>query len=247
MKRKTFIYTLTDPRTNEVRYVGKTIYPKTRETQHSNIKNIEKNKSYYSFWILKLLKNGLKPIFEIIDETEDENWEWLEIYWIAQFKAWGFNLVNGTNGGEGASGMKLSLEARNKLSKAKKGKPLPKLYKKVYVYDSFGNFFKEYENIQECSKDLNINWKTITKSCKNNNKNRNNRVKYLFSFKKVDNLNKILKPEKKEIKYKCIEDDIYFSSMRDIFEKYHLSQKALKDHIENGTKLKRKNKTFIRI
>jgi hypothetical protein len=36
---------------------------------------------------------------DIIDETYGA-WEWLEIYWISQFKTWGFNLKNITDGGD---------------------------------------------------------------------------------------------------------------------------------------------------
>lgn len=43
---------------------------------------------------------GLKPIIEIIDEVPVSEWEFWEIYWISQFKTWGFDLTNGTEGGD---------------------------------------------------------------------------------------------------------------------------------------------------
>ena len=69
------IYTLIDPRDNQVRYVGKT----------NNIK--------------RLIRNDYKPIIEILDEVDEAEWEFWEKYWICQFKAWGFDLVNATDGG----------------------------------------------------------------------------------------------------------------------------------------------------
>ena len=39
----------------------------------------------------------------VIDEVIGD-WEWLEKYWIEQFKQWGFLLTNHTKGGEGAYG-----------------------------------------------------------------------------------------------------------------------------------------------
>ena len=98
---KTFIYILQDPITDEVRYVGKSINPSRR--YHSHLWSKPKVKFHSYYWIQKLLKNNLKPIITIIDET-DNNWIQLEQYWIEQFKQWGFNLTNVTNGGEGAFG-----------------------------------------------------------------------------------------------------------------------------------------------
>lgn len=94
---KTYIYTLSDPETNTIRYVGKTVNIKGRLKQHIRESVIGKN--HKAYWIKSLTRNNITPILEIIDETDDTEWEWLEIYWIAQFKAWGFNLVNSTSGG----------------------------------------------------------------------------------------------------------------------------------------------------
>lgn len=94
----TYIYTLSDPRTKEVRYVGKTVNPKQRRHNHSNI--ARDKGTHKRNWINQLKQNNLRPIFEIIDEVE-ENWKFWEKYWIQQFKAWGFSLTNATLGGDG--------------------------------------------------------------------------------------------------------------------------------------------------
>ena len=113
---KTYIYILEDPNTKEVRYVGKTVNIKKRFYQHTNKKIQESSRRrYLSNWLLKLLNNKQKPIMIIIDEIEGD-WEWLEQYWIEQFKQWGFKLVNLTNGGDGVSGFIHKKETIIKLS-----------------------------------------------------------------------------------------------------------------------------------
>lgn len=95
---KYYIYTLDCPDTNEIRYVGKTANPKKRYYEHC----YEKTKTYKNNWLKSLLKNNKKPLLSIIDEydSEEECYK-AEIYWIAQFKQWGFKLTNITDGGEG--------------------------------------------------------------------------------------------------------------------------------------------------
>lgn len=95
----TYIYTLSDPTTNIVKYVGKTINPKMRyRTYIKQAKNGTRNNLVIN-WVKSLLKNNLEPKLEIIDEI-DGSWEWLEQYWISQFKTWGFKLKNMTDGGD---------------------------------------------------------------------------------------------------------------------------------------------------
>ena len=81
-----YIYIILNPITQDVRYVGKTNNPKSRFYQHLHIKL----NSHCSKWIFSLLNKNIIPEFVIIDETKDENWQFLEIYWISQFKSWGF-------------------------------------------------------------------------------------------------------------------------------------------------------------
>ena len=117
---KTYIYTLTDPDTNQVRYVGKTVNVKRRYYGHTNENSNKRLKnSHLANWLLLLLKNNKKPILEVIDEC-DSNWEELEKYWIAQFKAWGFKLTNLTEGGQGGTGYKQTEEHKRNISEAKK-------------------------------------------------------------------------------------------------------------------------------
>ena len=97
--KKVYIYTLSDPITNVVKYVGKSINPKDRFRCHIKDAKLKRRNNLSCNWIKSLLKKGLEPNMDIIDEIEGE-WEWLEIYWISQFKTWGFKLKNLTNGGD---------------------------------------------------------------------------------------------------------------------------------------------------
>ena len=135
---KILIYTLSDPISGEIKYVGQTskTLSERMKTHLSDAKHKKANKRIT--WINSLLKKDLKPIIDIIDEVVEEDWVFWEMYWIEQLKVWGFNLKNGTIGGDGIKGyvytekdkekMKgriLSKETKEKMSRSKKGKPSP--------------------------------------------------------------------------------------------------------------------------
>jgi predicted GIY-YIG superfamily endonuclease len=93
-----YIYTLNDPTNNNVYYVGKTNNPKNRYKQHVyEAKHTRKKTKLYQ-WMGQLLKNGQKPIMDIIDEVEVEQWESTEQLHINNHKNNG-HLLNMTEGG----------------------------------------------------------------------------------------------------------------------------------------------------
>ena len=94
-----YIYTLSDPFTNEIRYVGKTINLEKRLYEH---KRSHKKNTHKSNWINGLMSNNSPPIIEIIDEV-GEDWQFWECFYIELLKSWGFRLTNMTPGGEGVS------------------------------------------------------------------------------------------------------------------------------------------------
>jgi len=94
-----FIYTLSDPISNEIKYIGKTKNPKDRLQRHMTPYSLKQSWQSKNKWLRYLKNNGLKPIMEVLDEGDENNIDDLEIYWIAQFKTWGFKLKNETNGG----------------------------------------------------------------------------------------------------------------------------------------------------
>lgn len=131
MGRVIWIYGLIDPRDNEVKYVGKTFRLDRRFKDHL----IEKGNTLKTAWIKKLKKLNLIPEMFILDETNIENCNFWEIYWINQMKCWGFNLKNMTKGGDGSYGVipwnknlkgvfHHSEESKKKMSEQRKGKEL---------------------------------------------------------------------------------------------------------------------------
>jgi hypothetical protein len=98
------IYCLKDPKTLEVRYVGKTkLSLEKRLNQHIKEsktvlnKNGQRNINKRYSWIISLLKNNIVPIIELIEETDELNWCEREKFWISKYE----NLTNMTSGGEG--------------------------------------------------------------------------------------------------------------------------------------------------
>lgn len=111
---KIYIYTLSNPITKEIRYVGKTKSIKRRLQSHIDYaRNPKRKRRYVSDWILGLLNQNLKPIITIIDETDENSWVTRERYWIKHFRDLQFNLCNLTDGGEGNTGYVYSDELRN--------------------------------------------------------------------------------------------------------------------------------------
>jgi len=105
------IYSLNDPNTDEVRYVGKTVQRlSARLAFHIYISGIHKN--YKSSWIKGLLRKGLKPYIRLIEHTNEFNWENREKYWINYYRNIGIKLTNLSDGGDGPNGFKHTEEAK---------------------------------------------------------------------------------------------------------------------------------------
>jgi group I intron endonuclease len=97
MENKNYIYGLIDPRSNKIRYVGKTNNPDQRLFDH--IRHSKHKTTYKDKWIRSLVEIGLKPIITILEECGD-NWVEREIHHISLYE----NLTNLTKGGEGLNG-----------------------------------------------------------------------------------------------------------------------------------------------
>jgi hypothetical protein len=133
-----YIYSLSDPRNGEVRYIGKANSLKKRLGGHLRKDNKDSHKDR---WIKSLRVNGLLPVMEIIDEVSVEDWEFWEIYWIAQFKQWGFKLTNSAIGGQGSNFV--SQTTKDKLSSRSKGIPKSEKHRKNISNGRKGIAFSE--------------------------------------------------------------------------------------------------------
>ncbi len=112
------IYTLNDPETGEVRYVGKTCYTLNHRLHgHFN----EDRNSRKTAWVSSLRKRGLRPNIEeleIIPNSDDLDWQVCERFWIAYLKFLGCPLTNLDSGGWG--GRRVSEETKKKISEIHK-------------------------------------------------------------------------------------------------------------------------------
>lgn len=111
-----YIYCLKHPKTQEIRYIGKTTNIKRRLSQH-----IQDAKSHVSNrrtinWICSLLKSKLKPVIEIIETCNENDWQEREIYWISYYKEKN-NLCNYHEGGLGCLGRKLTDAEKERIRK----------------------------------------------------------------------------------------------------------------------------------
>lgn len=183
----TNIYVLIDPETQQVRYVGKANNISQRYKAHLN--RARKHQIHKLNWINSLKVKRLKPIIEVIDVVPIKDWVFWETYWISQFKTWGFDLINYTHGGDGATfanqtsfkkghipynlGQSFSQEVRDKISKSLlglKNKPLSP----VIQMDLQNNFIAEYSSITEAALLTNSQLSKICSVCKGKRKSTNN-------------------------------------------------------------------------
>lgn len=209
-----YIYKLTDPITNDIRYVGKTTNLLRRLNAHIN--RSKKNKYHSARWINSLVEKGLKPIISIIEKCNENNWEEREVYWISYYRGI-FDLTNILDGGGhsasyGRLGRPWSDEQKVNNRKArlgvsvnhtkegneKRAKGIRVYYDKnkkiVYQYDLEGVLIKKWDSAVDAEKELGIKNSNITKVCKGLRKQAGG---FIWSFE----LTNSLRYEKKQ--YTC--------------------------------------------
>lgn len=116
-----YIYSLEDPRTGEIRYVGKAFNLKRRLSDH--ICNCRRGSSKNKSWVISLIEAGVRPVIkelEYLENVEPETWEEAERFWISTFRFYGFNLNNHDIGG--VSGKRMSPESIEKRSAKLRGR-----------------------------------------------------------------------------------------------------------------------------
>lgn len=156
MTKRTYIYALVDPRNNNVRYIGKANNPEERYKNHINSSR-DKN-THKRNWISDLRSDGYRPELFILDTVDIDQWRFWEIFYVDLFKSYGFDLVNHTIGGDGASlgnstsykkGMiplPMKEESKNKIREKLKGLPNMSSRKPVIRLDNDYNIIERYES-----------------------------------------------------------------------------------------------------
>jgi len=238
---KIYIYTLSDPTTNEVRYCGKTKDMSIRYKSH--LKTSPKYKNRKRNWVKSLKNKGIKPVMEVIDIVDVENWNFWEKYWISQLKSWGFNLVNGNNGGGfDVTGFKHTEESKNKITNAQKGRKLSEEWKRNISIGRSGITFSEnhIKNLSKSHKGKKANNNKIIYQIDMKNgeilnkfESIKNALKYLNVDLKNSNISKVCKNKLKSVfgYYWCYEDDYDKYS----FLKYkRKNQKTIIQYDKNG-------------
>lgn len=189
-----FIYTLSDPISNEIKYIGKTKDLKDRLKRHMSPYNLKETWTSKNKWLKYLKNNKLKPIIELLDVGNKDNINDLEIYWISQFKTWGFKLKNETDGGDGFdwTGRKHKNES---VQKMKNNHPLRKNICQYSIEDD--KLIGEYDSSYDASEKTMLQRGHISKCCRGL-KNYNSVGGYYFRYK--DNYF----PYKSPVNRKCV-------------------------------------------
>jgi group I intron endonuclease len=134
------IYTLHDPDTLDVRYVGFTS-KSLEERLRGHIYDSKFEQHHKARWVRSILAANKRPVILHVETATPENWKERERFWINHFRKTGCRLTNSSDGGDGilnasaetrekmrASmlGRVPSAEARKKMSVARLGKPMSK-------------------------------------------------------------------------------------------------------------------------
>lgn len=142
MRETTFIYALKDPRTDEIRYIGKANNPDER--YHNHLVQCRDKNTHKRNWINKLKEEGLKPILEVLEEVPINQWKDCEKRYIKKYIDEGCDLMNYTEGGDGCTfGNKTSYK------KGENGK-------KIVMLDKEGNYIKTFNLIKEAEEELEV-------------------------------------------------------------------------------------------
>lgn len=116
-----FIYALCCPFTGEIRYIGKAINVRKRFYCHWH----DKERTPKTNWISSLKRKGEKPVMQIVEEipnSNDEDWQEVERFWISYLRFLGCRLTNLQSGGD--AGKRLSEETRLKMRQSSLGKKM---------------------------------------------------------------------------------------------------------------------------
>jgi len=158
---KQYIYTLKDPISKEIRYVGKTKDSKDRFRRHMSDYSLIESWTDKNKWLLNLKNSNLEPIMEIIDEGDSNNINSLEVKWISHFRGLGLDLLNMTDGGDGFdwTGRKHRVETIEKMKLCH-----PKR-REIIQFDLNNNIINIFNSIHESSEKTGFERSSISRCC----------------------------------------------------------------------------------
>lgn len=112
------IYTLHDPDTLDVRYVGFTRKSLTKRlaTHIAAAKFKLSETSHRLNWIRSLLRDCKSPVILLVETVSSENWKERERFWISHFSKTKCRLTNSCDGGDGIANPSPETRARLRAS-----------------------------------------------------------------------------------------------------------------------------------
>lgn len=176
-----YIYALIDPDSYDIRYIGKTVNPKSRISGHIN--ESKKYNHHRAKWIRKLLSEQKIPIFKILKICPLSDFIKHESELIKKYQS--KILTNSDESGQGNTGRKREIIESSSA----------KISKNVYQFSINGEFIKEYKSVREAARTLNTTHGNISKCCNGIFKHTGG---YIFRYEKtsvdiLDNPNAVKK------------------------------------------------------
>lgn len=165
---KVKIYTLIDPISCKIRYIGRT----TQSLNKRLIGHISKSKlkqTHRDFWIQSLLKQGLIPKIKELKIVKGWSYSYeVEKNYIKKALKYNYNLTNHDDRGEGYKNKIISNSQKLKISNTLKYKYENNLIKptntvKISIFDLNGNFIQNFNSCSECVKILNVPQSSLEK------------------------------------------------------------------------------------
>lgn len=126
MPETVFIYALCEPHNENIRYIGKSVNPSMRLSQHIYDAYRKHSRTHLGCWIRSL--NGKRPRVLLLAQTDPKFWQSEEIRITRDARKRGENLTNASDGGEGVT---MTPEVRAKIRKSKLGARNPNYGKKL--------------------------------------------------------------------------------------------------------------------
>lgn len=165
---KVKIYTLIDPITSKIRYIGRT----TQSLNNRLVGHLSKSKSkctHKDYWIQSLLLKGSIPKIKEIKTVEGWSQSYIvEKNYIRIALKYNYKLTNHDDRGEGGKNKIVTQEQKLKISNTLKKKYLLGLIKptnttKISIFNLNGDFIQAFNSLKECTLNLLIPQSSLEK------------------------------------------------------------------------------------